>query len=172
MACSLARTMQIMQALIDSLIVPQCVYRPGSFTGLMTLYESNYIKLVSLIEPLAVQRPKRLAPAVSVSPEDCDLHLKPVASEPYTSTIKLTYWFEDENGERVADPDLMVRVYHDARLVEAVRATDAHYHHKLRELAAQEAAAIHSLELGRRWRNNIMLNKWLDYLLDMGHKFG
>ena len=98
-----------MHAVADSLIVPQCLYRPGSFTGLMTLYESNYIKLVRLIEPLAVPRPKRLAPAVSVSPEDCDLHLKPVASERYTSTLKLTYWFEDGQGQRVADPDLMVR---------------------------------------------------------------
>src|SRR5690606_4111606 len=156
-----------MQALVDSSIVPQCVYRPGSFAGLMTLYESNYIKLVSLIEPLAVQRPKGLGSAVSVSANDCDLHMKPVSSEPYTTTIKLTYWFEGEEGELVADPDLMIRIYHDARLVEAVRATDAHYHHKLQELAAQEAAA----ELDRRWRNNIMLNKWLDYLLDMGHKF-
>src|SRR6188768_2109283 len=34
--------------LVDSLIVPECVYRPGSFTGLMTLYESNYIKLREL----------------------------------------------------------------------------------------------------------------------------
>ena len=31
--------------LVDSLIVPECIYRPGSFTGLMTIYESNYIKL-------------------------------------------------------------------------------------------------------------------------------
>lgn len=160
-----------MHAVADSLIVPQCVYRPGSFTGLMTLYESNYIKLARLIEPLSVPRPKQIVPAVSVSPEDCDLHLKPVSSERYTSTLKLTYWFEDEQGQRIADPDLMVRVYHDARLVEAVRATDAHYHHKLRELAAQQIAMLHSLELDRRWRNNIMLNKWLDYLLDMGHRF-
>ena len=34
--------------LADSLIVPECVYRPGSFTGLMTIYESNYIKLSQL----------------------------------------------------------------------------------------------------------------------------
>jgi len=34
--------------LVDSLLVPQCVYRPGTFTGLMTLYESNYIKLHQL----------------------------------------------------------------------------------------------------------------------------
>jgi len=157
--------------LADSFIIPQCVYRPGSFTGLMTLYESNYIKLARLVEPLAAQRPKRVAAGVSVSPDDCDLHLRPVSSERYTTTVKLTYWFDDGDGERVADPDLMVRVYHDARLVEAVRAADAHYHHKLQELAAQESGAVHSLELDRRWRNNIMLNKWLDYLLDMGHCF-
>lgn len=161
-----------MHALADSLIVPQCVYRPGSFTGLMTLYESNYIKVTSLVEPLAAQPPRRVAAAVSVVEDDCDLHLKPVSAERYTTTIKLTYWFDDEEGARVADPDLMVRVYHDARLVEAVRAADAHYHHKLQELAAFESAAVHSLELDRRWRNNIMLNKWLDYLLDMGHRFG
>ena len=160
-----------MQALVDSLIVPQCVYRPGSFTGLMTLYESNYIKLVNLIEPLAAQRPKRLESAVSVCANDCDLHVKLVSSEPYTTTIKLTYWFDGESGEPVADPDLMNRVYHDARLVEAVRGAGAHYHHKLQELAEQEAATLHSLELDRRWRHNVMLNKWLDYLIDMGHKF-
>jgi uncharacterized protein len=158
--------------LIDSFIVPECVYRPGSFTGLMTLYESNFIKLAGLIEPLAVQRPKRLAAAVSVTPHDCDLHLRPVSTERYTTTIKLTYWFESEEGEAIADPDLMVRVYHDARLAEAVRGVDTHQHHKLQELAAQDSPGVHSLELDRRWRNNIMLNKWLDYLLDMGHKFG
>ena len=37
-----------MSQLVDSLIVPECVYRPGSFTGLMTVYESNYIKLRQL----------------------------------------------------------------------------------------------------------------------------
>ncbi len=156
--------------LADSLIVPECVYRPGSFTGLMTLYESNFIKLTSLVEPLAVVRPKRPQPAVSTLADDCDLHLEPVAMERYTTTIKLTYWFK-EGETRVADPDLTVRVYHDARLVEAVFAADTHHHHKLRELASQVLGGVHTLELDRRWRNNMMLNKWLDYLLDMGHKF-
>jgi uncharacterized protein len=160
----------MIRMLVDSLIVPECIYRPGSFTGLMTVYESNFIKLTNLIEPLAMLRPKPLPPAVSVSHHDCDLFLEPVSSEPYTTTIKLTYWFEDETRP-IADPDLMVRVYHDARLAEAVRGTDVHRHHKLRELAIQQFGTIHALELDRRWHNNIMLNKWLDYLLDMGHRF-
>jgi uncharacterized protein YqiB (DUF1249 family) len=140
----------------------------------MTLYESNFIKLTSLIESLGSLRPKRPKPAVSVSSDDCDLHLEPVAIERYTTTIKLTYWFTepfDDGERRVADPDLTVRVYHDARLVEAVRAASTHHHRKLQELATQVWGGVHSLELDRRWRNNMMLNKWLDYLLDAGHRF-
>jgi uncharacterized protein YqiB (DUF1249 family) len=150
----------------DSLILPECIYRPGSFTGLMTLYESNYIRLshlVSQLETLSVTNPE---PALSSSPRDRDLYLQVRSRERYTSTLKLTYWFADGENRPVADPDLTVRVYHDARLVEAVDACREHYHQKLRELAR-----THSHELNRRWRNNMMLNKWLDYLLDMGHGF-
>ena len=155
----------------DSLIVPQCIFRPGSFTGLMTLYESNYIKLSQLIADFDALPARRRPGVVSRSPADCDLHLRVRLREPYTTTLKLTYLFYPEGpqgpGRRpVPDPDLTVRVYHDARLVEAVRVRDEHCHHKLRELAR-----THSRELNRRWRNNMMLNKWLDYLLDMGHGF-
>lgn len=148
--------------LVDSQIVPECVYRPGSFTGLMTIYESNYLKLDRLIGDVSPERWEW----VSKVPGDCDLHLEYVRREPYTTTLKLTYWFEVGGGERVPDPDLTVRIYHDARLVEAVGARDSHRHHLLRRLAE-----AHSVELGRRWRHNIMLNKWLDYLLEMGHSF-
>ena len=151
--------------LVDSLIVPECVYRPGSFSGLMTIYESNFIKLRQLVTEL--DEPDRLEAAqVSKTPRDCDLYLDLLTREAYTTTLKLTYWFGIEATEAVADPDLTVRVYHDARLVEAVAGRETHEHAKLRELALR-----HSLELGRRWRRNIMLNKWLDFLLDMGHSF-
>jgi uncharacterized protein YqiB (DUF1249 family) len=94
------------------------------------------------------------------------LHLEYVSREPYTTTLKLTYWFTEGDDEKVPDPDLTVRIYHDARLVEAVGARESHRHHLLRRLAE-----AHSEELGRRWRHNIMLNKWLDYLLEVGHGF-
>jgi uncharacterized protein YqiB (DUF1249 family) len=148
--------------LADSLIVPQCVYRPGSFTGLMTIYESNYIKLLQLGGFAERSRGTR----VSVVQGDCDLHLSVTLNEPYTTTLKLTYWFGDETGKTLPDPDLTVRAYHDARLVEAVAGRSRHRHHKLKELAAS-----HIAELDRRWQRNIMLNKWLDYLFDMGHGF-
>jgi uncharacterized protein len=149
--------------LVDSLIVPQCVYRPGTFTGLMTIYESNYIKLSQLTT--AFDWPS--STLVSVSPMDSDLHVEVVLREPYTTTLRVTYWFSEPDGSAVPDPDLILRVYHDARLVEAVSGRDRHTHHKLRELAGSSEA-----ELDRRWRINMMLNKWLDYLFDVGHSLG
>jgi hypothetical protein len=147
---------------VDSLLVPQCVYRPGTFTGLMTLYESNYIKLHALAS--AFEWPADAI--VSSSSRDSDLHAEIVRREPYTTTMRLTYWFDDA-GVAAADPDLVVRVYHDARLVEAVSSREAHHHAKLRELARSGNA-----ELDRRWRLNMFLNKWLDYLFEVGHSLG
>lgn len=143
---------------VDSLIVPQCIYRPGTFTGLMTLYESNYVKLQQLCSTLSFD-----AALVSSSAWDRDLYVEVVRREPYTTTLRFTYWFAEEGG-LVADPDLVLRVYHDARLVEAVGCGEAHLHPKLRELAKSNSA-----ELDRRWRLNMMLNKWLDYLFEVGH---
>lgn len=147
--------------LVDGLIVPQCVYRPGTFTGLMTLYESNYIKL-GLLTP-TYEWPKDVL--VSSSARDNDLYAEIVKREPYTTTMRLTYWFQEADGASLADPDLVLRIYHDARLVEAVTSGEAHRHAKLRELAGNGSSA----ELDRRWRLNMILNKWLDYLFEVGH---
>ena len=153
--------------LADSLIVPQCIYRPGSFSGLMTIYESNFLKFDRLCGHA------QLGPELHVShvTDDCDLHLEIVRQEPYTSTLTLTYWFEESDRagalHTIPDPDLLVRVYHDAALVEAVTSRERHRHRVLEAISKS-----HSGELDRRWRINMMLNKWLDYLLDKGHKFG
>jgi uncharacterized protein YqiB (DUF1249 family) len=147
---------------VDSLLVPQCVYRPGTFTGLMTLYESNYIKLHQLASTLEWPADA----IVSSSPRDNDLYVELVRREPYTTTLRLTYWFDDA-GVPAADPDIVVRIYHDARLVEAVSSGEAHRHAKLRELAKRS-----NDELDRRWRLNMLLNKWLDYLFEVGHTLG
>jgi uncharacterized protein YqiB (DUF1249 family) len=147
-----------MTTLVDSLIAPQCVFRPGSFTGLMTLYESNYVRLLSLIPDVDCLA----GPRASLVVDDFDLHVELIKRERYTSTLRLTYWFPEEQGW-IADPDLVVRVYHDAKLVEAMESCTEHRHRLLREIARA------SVELDLRWARNMMLNKWLDYLLDMGH---
>ncbi len=153
--------MEVDDAIVDSLIRPQCLFRPGSFTGLMIIYESNYIRLRQLLPDLNELAGER----VSRTARDCDLYASLLDRQPYTTTLKLTYQFPLPDGPAALDPDLTVRVYHDARVAEAMAVCAEHRHEKLQELAR-----LHSREeLGRRWQANMMLNKWLDYLLDMGH---
>jgi len=148
--------------LADSRLLPECVYRPGSFSGLMLLYESNYIKLGILLGELGADD----ARWVSRVKGDNDLHLERVLAEPYTTTLRMTYWLRDAEGIEVRDPDLSVRIYHDAGQVEALSCRARHQHRVLSLLARSHAG-----ELNRRWGINMMLNKWLDYLIDSGHGF-
>lgn len=145
----------------DSLLRLPCGTRPGSFAALMSLYESNYIRLGWLLSDLsAIGNVLLSAPA-----DDLPLHLLLVERSRYTTTVRLTYYF-DECGERVADPDLLVRIYHDALLAEAMACSQRHRHEALKGFDTRPGA-----ELSRRWTRNVMLNKWLEYCLDKGHRF-
>ncbi len=146
----------------DSLINPETLLQPRSFAGLMTLYESNYLRLHGLIPALATLDGDH----VSRVDGDCDLHLTITERTPYTCTLVMTYRFEEAAGALVADPDLCIRVYFDGRLAEAMTLARHHRHELFRELATTLSS-----ELDSRWARNIMLNKWLEYCLDRGHAF-
>lgn len=143
----------------DNQIVPETIVTPGSFVGLMTLYESNYLRLLRLIPEI-----HRLDGCYrSVVAGDCNLHLEVLERSRYTVTLSLSYVFDDE-GRRIADPDMRVRMYLDGHLAEAMRFSGDHRHAEFRRLYR-----AHRHELDSRWRRNIVLNKWLDYLTDQGH---
>ena len=145
--------------LVDSYIVPQCETRPGSFGGLMALYESNFIKFIHLAgEPAELEQAYWSRP-----PGDCDLRLTIDGRTRYTRLLHLTYVFECSD-EVIAEPDMSLRVYLDARMLEVTGWAECQRHVILRELARQ-----FDRELDRRWICNMVLSKWLDYLLDMGH---
>jgi uncharacterized protein YqiB (DUF1249 family) len=135
--------------------------RPGSFVSLMTLYESNFVRLGWLVRDLRAIGTR----SVSRAAKDCDLYLTPLESCRYTSVFRLTYEFELD-GSRVRDPDLEVCVYHDARLAE-VRSFCGFRKHP--ELARLEGRL--KRELDQRWSRNMMLNKWLEYCAERGHQF-
>lgn len=135
--------------------------RPGSFVSLMSLYESNYIRLSWLVPNLSTVE----GALVSNVDGDCPLHLVLRERSRYTTTVSLTYLFEDE-GLVVADPDLQIRIYHDARLAEVQSCARWHRHSVLESLRSQFVR-----DLGDRWLRNIMLNKWLDYCIERGHRF-
>ena len=143
----------------DSQLVPETIVRPKSFVGLMSLYESNFLRLQRLIPEL-----ERLDGYYRSSvPGDCDLHVEILDRSRYTITLSLSYFFE-ENGARIADPDMQVRVYLDGQLAESTAFKGEHRHAHLRRLSR-----AHRDELDKRWKRNIVLNKWLDYLMEQGH---
>ncbi|MBM4197182.1 MAG: DUF1249 domain-containing protein [Gammaproteobacteria bacterium] len=147
--------------LADSDIVPECVVGPGTLGGLIALYEGNFIKLKSLLgDPSAIP-----SCCFSSSPTDCRLHLSVQEDSRYTRLLRLTYLFDEPLGI-VADPDLVMRVYLDARVVEVISWADFHRHDALRELQASLCG-----EIDRRWSRNMVLSKWLDYLLHHEHVF-
>lgn len=149
----------------DSYIVPQCIVAPRSLGALMALYEGNFIKLAGLAPVLPPDQLAMAFQAVSTSVRDLDLHLAVDAVTRYTLDLRLSYRFDEPAGF-VADPDLRLRVYLDARMVEVLGWINAPRHATLRQLMADNAR-----ELDRRWSRNIMFGKWLDYLYDMGHHF-
>ena len=134
--------------------------RPRSFVALMSLYESNYIRLGWLAGDLRALR----GAYRSRIEGDCDLLLTVIEQCAYTSVFDLTYELPGPPGFTHC-PDLRLRAYHDARLVEAAPATDR---------AAQPALKVPvcaERERRQRWVRNMMLNKWLEYCAERGHRF-
>ena len=132
--------------------------RPGSFLALMSLYESNWLRLRALLGDIRQLSGR----AVSRIDGDCDLEVTLLERSAYTSVLRLTYLFAD--GPSLREPDLEVRVYHDAELAEASQVGSVQSHAALRQI---DAALPGTLD--RRWRRNMLLNKWLEYLTDTGH---
>jgi len=145
--------------LLDSHLVPETAAKPRSFVGLMALYESNYLRLRRLIPEV-----DRLDGCFrSRVAGDCDLHVEILERCRYTVTLSLTYHFETDDG-LLTDPDMTVRAYLDGKLAEVMAVGNMQRHARLRKLVNE-----HCRELDRRWRRNIVLNKWLDYLSEQGH---
>lgn len=133
----------------------------------MALYEGNFLKLTAMAPGLRKPRGCKAPTAdlVSRSGRDLDLHLTVEGEARYTVDLRLTYLFPDPLGA-VADPDLRLRLYRDAGMVEVLGWSGTHRHPVLQRLARDAGR-----ELDRRWSRNMMLGKWLDYLGDMGHAF-
>ena len=139
--------------------------KPGSFVALMGLYESNFIRLNWLAGALDTLEGRHR----STVEGDCDLLLSVTERSPYTSTLNLTYLLSGdmpESEDAVQYPDMRVRVYHDAHVVEAQEWAAAHGQPVLKALRSHAER-----ELDQRWARNVMLNKWLEYCVERGHRF-
>lgn len=139
--------------------------RPRGFVALMSLYESNYLRFLHLAGD-----PTRLSGTIiSRVDGDCELRLSVLEHMPYTSMLTLTYLIpSSDSGSLERLPDLRLRAYHDARLLEAdqFRQQQPKEHNSRRRDPHQGERELH-----QRWTRNMMLNKWLEYCVERGHRF-
>ncbi len=148
--------------------------RPRSFVALMSLYESNFIRLGWLTGDLEVLTGRHRSQVAG----DCDLLLTVTGRSPYTTTAHLTYVLPEAVGA-VAYPDMRLCIYHDAHLLEAQGWAAAHSQPVLRTLRTASETRLRETErtgkpereLDQRWARNMMLNKWLEYCAERGHRF-
>lgn len=135
--------------------------KPRRIAWLMDLYERNYTLLMRLLPQLALP----FEHAVSKSATDLPLHLMAIERAPYTVELRLTYEFRDEDGIRFS-PDFWIKVYTDARVAEAL-----HMSGRPPWLAQEGEIGQAQAYLNDQWSRNVMLHKWLEYLLHHGHGF-
>ena len=127
---------------------------PSSFSGLMDLYEQNYLRFRKLVPDLSIADQ-----LISSVPGHSDLYLSVKLRCKYTTMLSMTYRFE-KSGHYLFEPDLHFKVYHDARVVEVQHLLKRHY-----GLVENDRLMQH------KWEMNRFLFKWLGFCLYQGHYF-
>lgn len=139
----------------------------STFCDLMELYERNYIGLRRLMPEIGNMGTR----AVSAVPGCLDLHYRLMERTRYTTTFILTYQL-DQNSRAVSEPNLEIRLYHDAQLAEVLSAMLHRHHYKndavvsVDQLITPDQSILQS-----KWMLNRFLYKWLDFCLNRGHLF-
>jgi len=134
---------------------------PRNFAGLMEVYERNY-HLLNQILPDIDMLPNTMVSRVKGS---LDLYMTILERCKYTTTIMMTYYFPVSDREKIADPDLTLKLYHDTRQAEALACMKTGFmpvdHNHMNKKPYMDC----------RWESNIFVEKWLRYSLEQGHIF-
>ena len=127
---------------------------PRSFAGLMDLYEYNYLRLRRIAPDLEVA--DRM---VSTVPNHHDLFMTITERCKYTTMLSMTYRFGSPDNY-IFEPDLHLKFYHDARVVE------------VQQLQSRSRGFMDINDaIQQKWTMNRFLYKWLGYCLHQGHYF-
>lgn len=135
------------------------VPRLGRFAWLMALYTENHTRIARLF------RARDLAPGRWVSDvgDGLPLVVDVIGQHRYTSELRLSYAMPDPvTGE--PDPSAYLRLYHDARQLEA---THCYVGRRWQDVIGLNPTPQRLL--GHRMRMNTFLGKWLQYLGERGH---
>lgn len=131
------------------------IIRPRSFSGLMDLYEHNYLRMRRIAPDLEIADQM-----ISVSPGHLDLHLNVTERCKFTTMLRMTYHFDGPEGGIICQPDMHIKIYHDARIAEVQDRLDRHH----RRIISGDT-------LQQKWKLNRFLYKWLGYCIFQGHYF-
>ena len=135
------------------------VPRLGRFAWLMGLYAENHERLVRLFEPADLAA----GTYTSGIGDGLDLRLDVIEQHRYTTELRLTYAMQDPlTGE--PDPSAFLRLYRDARQVEA---THCYVGRRWQDVLGLYPPPSELLD--HRLRMNTFLGKWLQYLAEQGH---
>ena len=74
--------------------------------------------------------------------------------------VSMTYSFEESEIIEY-EPNLTIKIYFDSRSAEVIGIGKLSKKNKLSDITYQNKDIINQL-----WRRNIILNKWLDYIID------
>ncbi len=132
--------------------------QPVDFVSLMDMYEDNYMKLRKLIPDLMSIK----SSAISEVEGHMSLYLQIKERSQFTTTLILSYCFSS-GAERRMEPNLKIRIYHDAGLAEVMSGKLHHGRLVLDNLPSDA--------LRQKWQLNRLLSKWLKYCLRQKHGF-
>ena len=145
----------------DHQINPQAIVRPNSFIGLMTLYESNYLKLFNLIPNFIDLDGVSIASTLNEN----DILLTIDEKTKHTIAFSISYIFEDSLGIEF-EPNMKVSVYLDGKLAQVSSINEDKNNSVFNKIAHSHSDIINLL-----WRNNMIFNKWLDHIDDKKYYF-
>jgi uncharacterized protein len=141
---------------------PINITKINRFSWLMALYAENHQRLHRLFTPESLVEGRY----VSSVGDGLDLRLDILAQHAYTTELCLSYTILDPvTGE--PDPSAYLRVYRDAKQVEA---THCYVGRRWQDVIGMYPPAAEVLD--HRLRMNTFLGKWLQYLAERGHGLG
>jgi len=133
--------------------------RLSRFAWLMGLYAENFQRLTRLFEPQDLDAGHYR----SEIGDGLELRLDVIEQHRYTTELRMSYAMPDPvTGE--PDPSAYLRLYRDARQVEATHCYVGRRWQDVIGMYPPPAEVI-----GHRMRMNTFLGKWLEYLAERGH---
>jgi len=143
----------------DSRIVLPKFSEQGSFASLMSLYESNYLRIQAFM-PTA-HKDNTIQQRVWQN-DECSVVFKLSEKTKYTQLIEIEECLMSESnlGSQVLEQKFTVRVYSDAQVATVIYSVHPKHEYHVNGLA------IDDKRIAKLWRQNIFFNKWLAYLAE------